>query len=205
MLASTPSQLCLLSSKSRNEGIWTFAGFSGDFLLPSVMDPSSYNLFRVFLYKTNQEYNTRVCWSDQCCWVEWILFSVRFPTFEHNKALWGGFTVCNHHKCFIPSMHRLCCLKERLLYSVLSPVCAISLMNFLFTSSLPFSPDFPLLWEECSTLVLFDMNGRLRDVVKIVCVCACAHKCLFYSNLQKSRVLVGSGARGWFPTSQDYG
>lgn len=140
----------------------------------------------------------------------WILFSFKFPTVVYNKALWEGFIVCNHHKCFIPSMHRLCCLKERLLYSVPSPVCAISLMNFMFTSLLPFSFGVPLdslrivggMQHRCIDC-LFDMNERLRDGVKVVCVCA--HKCLFYFNQDELRVLIDSGACGEFPPAQDYG
>lgn len=48
----------------------------------------------------------------------------------YNKALQEGFNACKHHKCFILSMHRLGCWKERLLYSVPALVCAISLMSF---------------------------------------------------------------------------
>lgn len=189
MLAPTPPQLCLLfflKQEWRHLDIcWNFRWF----LLPSVMDPS---LYYGFSFQTNQQqHNSRVSLSYQSRWVAWILFSFRFPTLLHNKALRGGFIVCNHHKCFIPSMHRLCCSKERLLYSVPSPVCAISLMNFMFTSLLPFSSDFPLrlagrMQHPCINCLIW-MKG-----CEMVWVCAQ----LFYFNLHKLRVLVRSGACG---------
>lgn len=125
------------------------------------MDPSSVIFSVVFLGKKKQRNNTFSYRhsSLDTCWVAWILFSCKVPTIVHNKALWEGFNVCKHHKCFILPMHRLCCLKERLLYSVPAPVCAISLMSFMFTSLLPFSFSVPptslgsVGWG-CSTIVL---------------------------------------------------
>lgn len=64
------------------------------------------------------------------CQVLWIRDSFVVPTYVYNKALQEGFNACKHHKCFILSMHRLGCWKERLLYSVPALVCAISLMSF---------------------------------------------------------------------------
>lgn len=135
MLAPTQLQLCLLlSSQSKGWGVSTYAGTSGCFflfvpsLLPTVMDPSS--LIRVFFlgfffctfYKIFSHRHATL----HICQVVWIPDSFVVPTLVYNQALREGVNVCEHHKCFILPMHRLGCLKERLLYSVLALVCAIS-------------------------------------------------------------------------------
>lgn len=154
------------------------------------MDPSSVIFSVVFLKKkTKYIYKIRFSYhhsSLDSFWVAWIQFSCKGPTIIHNKALWEGFNVRKHHKCFILPMHRLCCLKERLLYSVPAPVCAASLMSFMFTSLLPFSFSIPptslgsVGWG-CSTIVL--IVCRIYEWIwVIVCFCVkdvCAPRSVF--------------------------
>lgn len=162
------------------------------FLLPSVMDPSSYHLLGFFFTKqTTDTTHGLVCHISPVEWHEFFSHLGLQPssiTKLYGEGLLSATTTS--------ALFLLCtgyAVWKRLLYSVLSPVCAISLMSFMFTSLLPFSMGFPLMWEGCSTLVLFEMNERLRDGVKVVCLCVCAQVFCFiliYTNLEFWLVLV---------------
>lgn len=72
-------------------------------LLPTVMDPSLTQSFFFLLSTTDSVTSSRKSGLSAKWGGLWIIVS--FP--RSNKALWEGFNVCKHHKCFILPMHRL--------------------------------------------------------------------------------------------------
>lgn len=127
-------QLCLFQGLGHS----TYAGTSVFFFFwsllccqqPLTLPQSSLSyFFYMYIYL----YNTFSCHhvSLDIHHMIQILASLLVSTSVYNKALQEGFNVCEHHKCFILPMHRLCCWKETVVFCAGTCLCNIS-HEFLF-------------------------------------------------------------------------
>lgn len=134
MLAPNPASPASFFSKTFLQTlgllqVFFFFFFIHPSLLPTVMDPFSVTCFCTFtihvvtLLSCNSGYiSAKGCGSQTCV-----------PTFECLTKLYEkGLMSANTISALILPMHRLCCWKERLLYSVPALVCAISLMTLFY-------------------------------------------------------------------------
>lgn len=200
MLAPTPPQLLLAFFSKQEWRHLDFCWIFRWFLLPSVMDPSLHRLLGFFITKqTNNTIHMLVCHISPVEWHEFYSH-LGFPPYCITKLYGEGllsatttsalFLLCTGYAV----RKRDCCiLCRRLSVQYLSWIlCLPHCCRFSWISHSALSD----LWEGCSTLVLIVWYEWkvARWCESCECVCVCVQ--VFYFNLHKSRVLVGSGACG---------